>query len=153
MCREDVTVRVRLFALPALLLACAAIACPVAAADAPIRVSRCEANAPRSNLYWVDPWGRPYSEPGTNASVSIDFTNTGTQPATAVDFGLVVQTVLVAEMRDTGTFTPGAQISHTLGVSASALPVRNARCVALRVKWADGTYWKNPELHKLNATR
>lgn len=145
--------RVRLFAVPALLLTCTALACPASATDQPIRVSRCEANAPRSNLYWVDAWGRPYTEPGTTASLSIDFTNVGAQPATAVDFGLVVHTVLVAEMRDTGTFTPGAQISHTLGISASVLPVRNARCVPLRVKWADGTYWKSPELHLLNATR
>jgi hypothetical protein len=142
----------RLIAVTALLLMCAALARPVAATESPIRVSRCEANLPRNNLHWVDPWGRPYSEPGTTASVSIDFTNAGTQPATAIDFGLVVSTVLVAEMRDTGTFTPGARISHTLGVSAAALPVRNARCVPLRVKWTDGTYWKSSELHALNAT-
>jgi hypothetical protein len=138
--------------IPVVLLLCVASASLIWASDAPIHVSRCEANLPRNNLHWIDPWGRPYSEPGTRASVSIDFVNSGSQAATAVDFGLVVSTVLVAEMRDTGTFAPGAQISHTLGVSAQALPVRNARCVPLRVQWADGTSWKSAELHKLNVT-
>lgn len=145
--------RIRSFVALAPALLCVMLAGPVRASDAPISVSRCEANLPRSNLHWVDPWGRPYSEPGTTASISIDFTNVGTQPATAVDFGLVVSTVLVAEMRDTGTFTPGAHVSHTLGISAAALPVRKARCVPLRVTWADGTSWKSAELHKLNAPR
>jgi hypothetical protein len=144
--------RTRRFVIPLLLLLCAAPANPALASESPIRVTRCEINLPRDNYHWIDPWGKPYSEPGTTASVSIDFTNAGTQTATAVDFGLVVSTVLVAEMRDTGKFAPGAQISHALGVSAQAIPVRNARCEPLSVTWADGTSWKSAELHKLNVT-
>ena len=132
-----------------LLLLAAAVFSPPAAASGPIRILKCQVNMPHYNVYQVDPYGRAYGQQGKSTTASIEFVNAGTQVATAIVFGLAVQSVLVAEMRNNGKFSPGAKISQTLGISNAALQAKNARCIALHVKWEDGSEWKSPELSSL----
>jgi len=114
-----------------------------------IRVLKCHVNSPHYNVYQVDPYGRAYAQQGKGTTASITFVNTGHQVATAIDFGLAVQSVLVAEMHNNGKFSPDVPISQTLGISNASLQAKNPRCLALKAKWADGTEWKSPELHTL----
>jgi hypothetical protein len=135
----------RLFLLLLVGIFGAASAQPVSASE-PVRVLHCTVNTPHYNVYQVDPYGRAYAQQGKSTTADIVFVNQGTQVATAIMFGLVVQSVLAAEMKNNGKFSPGVKISQTLGISNAALQVKNARCIALTVKWADGTEWKSPEL-------
>jgi hypothetical protein len=68
-----------------------------------------------------------------------------------IEFGLVVHGNLVAEVRDVGTFSPGAEIKHEFGISPNVFPIQTsfARCVALKITFADGSKWKNPHLPAL----
>lgn len=138
-----------------LLATLAAPSVQAAAAANPIHVTGCQPNPPQPTLRWIDVWGRPYYQPGVGGSLSISYVNNGSQPASAIEFGLVARGALVAEVRDVGTFSPGAPISHAFGLSPQVFPLGTAlpRCIALRVKWADGTHWTNPALPRLNATR
>ena len=98
---------------------------------------------------WVDPYGAfhaaahfPYNE----GFLAITYRNTARIPATEVDFGLRARGSLVAFARDLGTFTPGASISHEFSVDPKIFPIGKALpyCAVLRVKYANGTEWDNP---------
>ena len=69
---------------------------------------------------------------------------------TDIEFGLVANGRLVAEVRDVGTFSPGAEIKHQFGLNPNVFPLQTAlsRCVPLRIIFADGTTWKNGHLPK-----
>src|SRR5215470_608911 len=128
------------------LLASASYAAPATAASSPIRVVRCQINQPVATVTWIDSWGNSYTEPGTTNNVDVDFINNGTQDAVAIEFVVLVKNTLVAEMRNSGKFSPGVVIKHNLGLDSAALKLRTFRCIALRVTWADGSQWKSPEL-------
>ncbi len=103
---------------------------------------------------WPDVYGnRYYQRPITRTAptLSIDYVNVSTQPVTSIEFGLIARGQLVAEVRDVGTFTPGAEIKHQFGLSPNVFPLSTglARCVALRVKYEDGSIWRNPRLPAL----
>jgi hypothetical protein len=118
------------------------------ASDNPIKISSCVVNLPRAGDDWVDPWGVRYYQPSTRGNVNVTFENLGSKTASSIDFGLIVHNVLVGEARDAGTFSPGVAIQHELGLPEGRLPAPSAKleCVALRVKWSDGTYYKSPRI-------
>jgi len=66
--------------------------------------------------------------------------------ATEVDFGLVVRQSLVATATDKGTFSTGAKIQHEFVISREVFPIGATfpYCAVLRVKYADGSEWRNP---------
>ncbi len=70
---------------------------------------------------------------------------------TEIEFGLVANGRLVAEVRDVGTFSPGAEIKHKFGLNPNVFPLQTsfAKCVPLHIKFADGTKWRNPNLPAL----
>ena len=80
-------------------------------------------------------WGWP-SVYGYNATTNIPFRNIRrsasiTSNATSVvmkdiEFGLVVRGTLVAEVRDVGTFSPGAEIKHEFGLSPNVFPLQTS---------------------------
>ncbi|HZY97331.1 MAG TPA: hypothetical protein VFE35_09530 [Candidatus Cybelea sp.] len=84
-------------------------------------------------------------------TLSIDYTNVTSEVMKDIEFGLVVHGNLVAEVRDVGTFSPGAEIKHEFGISPNVFPIQTsfARCVALKITFADGSKWKNPHLPAL----
>lgn len=130
-----------------------------------IKVSNCEPklNLKQSGRYsryyvpvvwrgaWVDPYGRRYYEPPvstTNPELGIHYTNISDKPMRSIEFGLVAKGNLVAEVRDVGTFSPGAEIKHRFGISENVFPIGTGlpQCVPLRIAFADGTTWTNPSL-------
>jgi hypothetical protein len=87
----------------------------------------------------VPAWAGTYMNVASSGKVTISFVDTGTVPATAVQFavrsGKTIETIV-----DKGTFSPGASVTHNFSLgsefgSASALDVE-------RVTFADGTSWE-----------
>ncbi|HEY1978164.1 MAG TPA: hypothetical protein VGG89_16550 [Candidatus Baltobacteraceae bacterium] len=106
-------------------------------------------------------WGWPAAYPGYtyyqypvrgNPTLSIDYVNETTVPMKDIEFGLIAHGNLVAEVRDVGTFSPGAEIKHEFGLNPNVFPLRTSmtECVPLRITFTDGTKWKNPAMPHLN---
>lgn len=102
-------------------------------------------------FYWGDPYGAAFYQPPvttTNPTMYVDFTNITSKVMKDVVWGLVANGRLVAEARDVGTFSPGAEIKHKYGISINAFPLQTAlpQCIALAVTFADGSHYRNPNL-------
>jgi len=151
--------------LATLFAAAASPAVAVTLTRPPVHVSNCnpQLNAapiygpafyPPSPWYWRDVYGFRYYQPpivNATATLGIDYTNTTDAVMKQIEFGLVVNGRLVAEVRDVGTFSPGAEIKHSFGLNPNVFPIQTAlpHCVPLRIDFADGTVWKNPHLPAL----
>ncbi len=141
---------------------------------APVKVSKClpigpkttvhysgytPAYYPSGSYYWRDPYGYRYRQypvsantHTTNPTLDIDYVNVTHNPIAQIEFGLVAKGLLVAEVRDAGTFSPGAEIKHSFGLSPNVFPLGTglAQCVPLRATYKDGTTWENPHLPSPN---
>jgi len=100
---------------------------------------------------WVDPYGYNYVQPPVttaNPQLAIDYKNITNKTMTHVEFGLVANGRLVAEVHDVGKFSPHAEIKHRFGISANVFPLQTGlpQCVPLRITFDDGTKWRNPKL-------
>jgi hypothetical protein len=137
----------------------------------PVHVSTCQpsrnvmvsggwapAYYPAGPYYWPSVYGYRYYQPPvrtSNPTLNIDYTNNTQQTMKQIEFGLVANGNLVAEVKDVGTFSPGVEIKHEFGLSPNVFPLQTglARCVPLKIVYADGTKWKSPRLpvlkHKL----
>ena len=108
---------------------------------------------PVSPYYWPDMYGYHYYQPPihSGATLAIAYSNQTNEVMTEIEFGLVAKGTLVAEVRDVGTFSPGAEIKHEFGLSPNVFPLGTAlaRCVPLHIKFANGKIWKNPHLPAL----
>jgi hypothetical protein len=84
-------------------------------------------------------------------TLGIDYVNETSVVMKDVEFGLVVRGNLLAEVRDVGTFSPGAEIKHEFGLSPNVFPINTGlpECVPLKITFADGSKWKNPHLPAL----
>lgn len=159
----------RFFIAPFLLFAALWFAVPATALtrNNPISVSVCNPQRgqvstvgydpgyyPRGRYMWPDVYGnRYYQRPITRTApvLSIDYVNVSQRPITSIEFGLIARGQLVAEVRDVGTFSPGAEIKHRFGISPNVFPLGTGlpRCVALRARYEDGSKWMNPHLPAL----
>lgn len=106
---------------------------------------------PARPYYWGDYYGaRYYQPPTTSASPTmyVDFVNLTHKPMSEIEWGLVANGHLVAEAKDVGTFSPGVEIKKKYGISSNVFPLQTGlpQCVALGVKWSDGTRTINPNL-------
>jgi hypothetical protein len=110
---------------------------------------------PRSRYFWDDVYGFPYYQrPLTvneSGSLQIDYVNVTPSVMRTIDFGLVANGRLVAEVRDVGTFSPGVEIKHTFGLDPNVFPLGTAlpQCVPLRITYHDQATWVNPHLPAL----
>ncbi|MBV8154373.1 MAG: hypothetical protein JO029_14520 [Candidatus Eremiobacteraeota bacterium] len=142
---------------------------PHVTATHPIKVSTCN---PQRNTYMATGytpayypggpyWGWPTVYSGYSyyqypvqgkPTLGIDYHNATTVTMKDIEFGLVAHGNLIAEVRDVGTFSPGAEIKHEFGLSPNVFPLGTAmvECVPLRITFVDGTKWKNPHLPQLN---
>ncbi len=104
---------------------------------------------------WPSVYGYGYSyyqyPVQNNPTLGIDYHNATNVVMKDIEFGLVVRGELVAEVRDVGTFSPGAEIKHEFGLNPNVFPIQTsyAQCVPLKITFADGTKWKNPHLPAL----
>jgi hypothetical protein len=156
---------------------CAVLAVPVASlamshvtTTHPIKVSACNPERNVSYNYagytpgfypygYRGYWGWPsvygpmyYQAPvQNNPTLGIDYTNVTNVVMKQIEFGLIVRGSLVAEVRDEGTFSPGAEIKHKFGLNPNVFPLQTsyAECVPLKITFEDGTRWKNPHLPAL----
>jgi hypothetical protein len=98
---------------------------------------------------WIDPYGRYHGMgnfPYYVGFLAIEYVNEARKPAKEVDFGLVSRGSLIALAKDVGTFSSGARIAHEFSIDPEAFPIGTAfpYCAVMRVKYADGTEWRNP---------
>ncbi len=109
---------------------------------------------PPNLFYWNTVYGYRYYQPRmrtSNPMLAIDYTNETAKTMKEIEFGLVANGYLVAEVKDVGTFSPGAEIKHEFGLSREVFPLRTAlsHCVPLRITYDDGTKWRNPQLPRM----
>lgn len=98
---------------------------------------------------WIDPYGVHQSSarfPSDEGFLAIDYRNESKTAATEIDFGLVVRDSLVATAKDVGRFSSAVKIQHEFVVSREIFPIGTSSpyCAVLRVKYADGSEWRNP---------
>lgn len=97
---------------------------------------------------YVDAFGnwQTMMEPGRASTLEIHYVNTAKTAAKEIDFGLSARNVLVAKVKDVGTFSPGIAIDHEFIIPRSVFPLRTGlpQCPVLRVVYADGTTWVDP---------
>lgn len=98
---------------------------------------------------WIDPYGiyhTAHDFPYTVGYLGVVYTNDAPKDAKEVDFGLVSRGSLIAIAKDVGNFTTGVKIDHEFSVDPEIFPIGTAfpYCAVLRVKYADGTQWRNP---------
>jgi hypothetical protein len=87
----------------------------------------------------------PYKS-GHRAILAMRYQNEADSPATAVVFGLVSAGKLVGLGEDDGRFARDALIDHDVFLSQEIFPLGpQTHCVVLRVKYANGMAWFNPE--------
>lgn len=140
----------------------------------PVRVNAC--NAERNVSYgWAGYtpgfypgyaggwWGYPsvygpmyYQPPVASQSptLGIDYMNVTHATMKQIEFGLLVRGSLVAEVKDVGTFSPGAEIKHKFGLDPNVFPLQTSftKCVPLKITFEDGSHWKNPHLPAYHAS-
>lgn len=117
-----------------------------------ITVTKCDAHqhpVGTAGHPWIDPYGNyhpaanfPYAE----GFLDVAYTNNAHVAAKEIDFGLVSRDWMIAVTRDIGTFAPGTNIDHEFSLDPQVFPIGTALpyCAVLRVKYADGTEWHNP---------
>lgn len=134
----------------------------------PIKVNRCDPTLKSTTYpvgyvpgfypyggpyFWTDIYGYRYTQAqlSRDAFLAIDYVNKSAVPIRSIEFGLVANGRLVSEVRDVGTFSPGAEIKHEFGLNPNVFPIQTGlpKCVPLRVLFQDGTRWKNPRLPAL----
>jgi hypothetical protein len=105
--------------------------------------------------YWDDVYGFPYAQRPlavrSSGSLAIDYVNVTPFVARSIEFGLIANGRLVAEVRDVGTFSPNVEIKHAFGLDPNVFPLRTAlpQCIPLRVQYNDQPDWVNPHLPAL----
>jgi hypothetical protein len=109
---------------------------------------------PRSR-YWDDVYGYPYYQGpvavNETGSLRIDYKNVTKFTMQTIDFGLIANGRLVAEVRDVGKFSPNIEIKHTFSLNPNVFPLGTAlpQCVPLRITYEDQATWVNPHLPAL----
>jgi hypothetical protein len=73
--------------------------------------------------------------------VSVQFTNTGSVPATSVRF-LIDDGRFTQVIVDKGTFSPGVQIKHDFAIPGGLDTHPNAACRVVEVDLANGSVWR-----------
>jgi hypothetical protein len=112
-----------------------------------VQVHGCVASAGAAAQNFTSPFGQMVAQPSLPPMLMIDFANVSSNPIASVDFGLVSNGKVVAMVRDTGMFAPNATIMHAYGIQASQVPSGSgATCIPLRVQYANGTTWMNPDM-------
>ena len=101
---------------------------------------------------FIDALGIPHqADPAVQAIVTISYSNTADEPATAIDFGMVSKGDLAAVVRDSGSFAANVPVTHKFAImrqiSANltpAIPLAEAACAVLKVTYKSGKVWRNP---------
>ena len=79
--------------------------------------------------------------------VAVDYVNQTARAIRSVEFGLVTRGSVIAEVRDTGMFTPDVEIRHQFLVPGGWIGSGRFTCLPLMVTFSDGTIWNSPNPH------
>jgi hypothetical protein len=105
---------------------------------------------------WPSVYGPTYYQAPVehDPTLGIHYVNVTNHVMKQIEFGLIVRGELVAEVKDVGTFSPGADIKHKFGLSPNVFPLQTsyAKCVPLKIQFEDGSHWKNPHLPAYRAS-
>lgn len=85
----------------------------------------------------------PYS--GVRTILAMQYQNQAPSAATAIVFGVVSGGKLVGVTEDDGSFSRGALINHEFKLGQEIPSGEQTRCVVLRVRYANGRAWFNPD--------
>jgi hypothetical protein len=159
-----------LLCLAALVIAaaCATPALAVQTVRHPVKVTTCNPSRnvmytgggwtpgyyPANPFYFPTVYGYTYYQPPVrtqNPTLAIDYTNATQHTMKQIEFGLVANGNLVAEVKDVGTFSPGVEIKHEFGLSSNVFPLQTSmvRCMPLKITFADGSKWRSSHLPRL----
>ncbi len=113
-----------------------------------VKVNACGGSAAMAPQSYVNVFGGSVSQAGTPAMLMIDFKNISEKPISSVEFGYVQNGKVRATVRDAGMFDPNSVIMHAfaLGDASILANASTMSCVPLRVKYADGSTWMNPDM-------
>lgn len=165
----------RVFCAASLVFAALTAAGNAVTSNSPVKVNSCTVEAGTTHVsgfttgyypaagpyYWRDPYGYRYHQfPSsvnttvhtTNPSLNISYVNVTPETLKEIEFGLIARGELIAEVRDVGTFSQGAEIKHRFGLDPNVFPTGTGRpqCIALRATSESGKVWTSPHLPKLN---
>ena len=105
---------------------------------------------------WPSVYGPTYYQAPVehDPTLGIHYVNVTNSVMKQIEFGLIVRGALVAEVKDVGTFSPGAEIKHKFGLNPNVFPIQTsyAKCVPLKITFEDGSHWKNPHLPAYKAS-
>lgn len=101
--------------------------------------------------YWGDPYGYGFYQPPISTAsptMYVDFTNITNRVMKTIVWGLYANGHLVAEAKDVGTFSPGAEIKHKYAISENVFPLQTGlpQCPALAITFESGKHIVNPNL-------
>ena len=112
-----------------------------------IQVNGCAANLGSREQAWTDMFGAAEAQPAMPPNLVIDFQNVSAKPVKSIEWGLVRDGSVIAMARDTGMFDPNATIMHAYAIPYGVLHDNTSgTCVPLRVIYADGSTWTNPNM-------
>jgi hypothetical protein len=106
-------------------------------------------------MWAAGPWyGFGYSTAPTafnNGSLTLHYTNQTDKVMKIIDFGLIANGRLVAQVRDVGKFSPGIEIKHRFDLDSNVFPIQTALplCTPLDITFEDGATWTNPGLERM----
>lgn len=98
------------------------------------------------NYPWNGFWYNPPVMLTSSATLTVNYSNQTQKVMKNIRFGLIANGMLVAEVRDVGTFSPGIEIKHDLPLSTNVFPIQTALplCLPLEITFDDGSTWMNP---------
>jgi hypothetical protein len=114
-----------------------------------VQVINCVASTGSPNLTFPSIEGElQIVQPALPAMLMIAYTNRSATPINVIDFGVVKDGKVVAMVRDVGEFDTDAPIMHAFGIREDAIPVAvtPSSCIPLRIRYANGTSWMNPDV-------
>ena len=108
-------------------------------------------------MWGYGPWygfGFSYTEPSSvfhSGSLDLHYINATDKTMHIIDFGLIANGRLVAQVRDVGKFSPGIEIKHEFSLDPNVFPLQTslALCAPLEITFEDRSTWTNPGLQKL----
>jgi len=111
-----------------------------------VRINGCAAQPAYSVQAFTDYFGQHVTQLPTSPMLMVDFENSSTKPIRSVEIAYLQNNKVSAVVRDDGDFAPHAAIMHAFYVKPAALLSSNTSmsCVALRVRYQDGSAWINP---------
>jgi hypothetical protein len=116
-------------------------------ASGTLQINGCAASLGAPAQSWTDIFGDNLAQPPMPPNLMVSFENTSTKPIKSVQFGLVRNGNVVAMARDVGMFDSNAVIMHSYALPIGSLHGdTSGTCIPLRIEYADGTTWTNPNL-------